>query len=307
MNPLKKIFLPFAVVLSVTVTQAQTTIIVHDKLSAWCDKIPVCQTPQASHTVCYENGVCKGDKGTAGFDKEFAALMQSRTQLPSASQQQAQMDLAQQMQDPAYQEKIKNMSIDEQIKLSQQLTQQISTPTTRATSGVPSNLEKQIGDAHQALIQTATDFGTKAQKDYEAMLKTYNDKFAKLDKDMESEIKACPVIGGEGDYGPDPACERPIRHAYGQKNIAMMNEMITAMNNMFSNQRAQIKTRYATIENLLVQSSYGDNVKIQAYYDMLTTAQTYIISDTGIISGETQKLFEYACNIQNKADQLNAF
>lgn len=300
----KSIGIFFALIGGGPLLHAQTNVVIRENISDYVYKIPVCQTPKASQTVCLNSGVCYGDRALEGFTAQFTAMEQKGIAPASASQQNAQEEMMKKMQDPAYVEKIKNMSIDEQMKLSQEMSAQAS-GATRPTSGVMNPLETKIFNENAKLAADEMQFSDKLNKELSKIFSDYDVKFAKLKKDMENEIKGCPMIdGGEGDGGPDPKCENPIRSSYGQKHIAMMNEMITAFNALLSSEKSQIKSRYAAIEALIVESSYGDNVKLQGPYNSLCGCQGYIESHVMQLSGATSKLFEYACNVQNYADQL---
>lgn len=289
--------LPFAAI-------AQTTVILRQALASQVNSIPVCQTSKASYTSCFENGVCDGGKALSAFSSNFSALTQSRIQAPDAAQQQAQNDLATQMQDPAFQEKIKNMSVDEQIKFAQQASAQ-ATGATRPTSGVPNEIESAIIRELGTLAADEGTFSTKLASDFAKLLETYDAKYVKLRADLETELKACPQLdGGEGDGGPDPKCAIPLKNSYGQKMVATTNQLISEANTMFGNYRVQLKNRYAKIESLIAQSGYGDNIKLQGPYDSACSGQGYVISAVMALGQCTEKLFEYACNHQAEADPL---
>jgi hypothetical protein len=253
----------------------------------------------AARERCDVNGVCEASKAGDAMDEKLAALATERAGIGPGGANQVTV---QQMQDPAFQERMKYMSQEELIAMAQQMRQ--SAPGGSLPMGsIGTSEEHALMEEYQRLLPDQTSFISGLSDEMSAAFNTLKDKLDKLEAAELEAINGCPKVRSGEMTVTDPACCDKIHRSFREKKNAALAEWLAGATTLLHGQRDRIHARFKNSEQRLADVGYGDKVTSQAYWNMASDLQTQLTGAISYLQSVAGDLWRRVCEAQLRIDR----
>ncbi len=303
-----KHLLLFSILVFVSVTAlSQQPIKVN--LLEYFDKVPV---PPVSAKEAYNKCGCTINDEEKGCtpDTLFSSLNEKLTEfqteisIPPSS---PQAEMMKKMQDPAYREKMENMSEEEKMQMAMQM-QAAYAPSTGPAKPEPQKVlavTQEVGKLNEVHANEAMNMSAAIQ----VQLKhdqELEQKHKAVDEWEAAEIKKLPIISspGEGDSGPDPKAVFAVKVTAAKKHLAIVDEELKQLGQQWSQTRAKSVQIYTPFQKGMENIRYGDDAKNLATKKILSGGQSQMISSMVKLAGSSGSAYKMGIKWYSEYMQL---
>jgi hypothetical protein len=258
-----------------------------------------------SKTDEYGNIVCDSDKLFKPLKDQLEMFIKeiNASTLQDNMPSQDQMDMAKQMQDPKFREKIKNMSKEEKMKWAMEMAKNNMPKATVETPEVV----KAFKDASELTQATSNDV-QKISSTYQIEIehqKMLEQKHKEIDDWEIAEIDKLPNFStGEMSY-KDPKSVKAVKLKASDKHIAVVDEELKSIDTTWANLKTKYKTRCSPFNESLAKCRYGEDAKTKGWIQVFANAQQLIINNVIDLLTQSQKSFNDAAPYYTRKVKLD--
>jgi hypothetical protein len=242
----------------------------------------------------YENPVCNPEILFKSLSDQLEVFGKeiNKTTIQDNIPTQDQMDMAKQMQDPKFKEKLKNMSKEEKMKWAMEMAKG---NMPKATTETPEVIKafKDAGDLTQAV---SSDF-QKSSVNYQIEIdhqKTLEQKHSEINDWEKAEIDKLPNFStGEMSY-KDPQSLKSVKLKAAEKHIIVVNEELKSFAGKWAELKNKYKLRCSPYNESLAKCNYGEDAKTKGWIQVFANAQQLIINYVIDLIAQSKKAYETA-------------
>lgn len=259
-----------------------------------------CGTPDSPHD-------CELGKTFEAFEAEMAAFNMQISSPDAAATMADGGNLSKAVQDPAFQEKLKNMSDADKMKMAMAMQKDVmknSRPSASYEKPAVTNVLKEIGTINDLDAKSAmADMNAAAAENQDRI--AFDAQQDSVDAGEDAEVDKLPkpfTVDGEAgnQHVPDPAVEKSVRMKHWEKHITLVNDRLARLGKEWIGKRTLYVSRYKKFATDLAAIHYGDDANGEATRRMLASGQSRMVSAIQNLGALSRQQWELGAQWQQR-------
>jgi hypothetical protein len=243
--------------------------------------------------------VCDADKLFGRIERELEEVEQTYEAQAKSGAGMAppgmSAEMAQKMQDPEFQKKMKSMTKDEKMKMAMEMSKSMTPGSVVVVKESPA-VQAVLEEWHTVSLGTQQAFDATVAAEQElANLREENSRaHERIDAATRDEIGKLPQISSGEMSAPDPAAVKAVRLKGYDRHIKQANEALVKANKAWSASAERTKSRFGAFNQKLVAADYASSSKNFGTLKTLSDGQMILMKEIESLERQSRAAHEEA-------------